>query len=271
MKLPLLFLGLVALSACGDSGGGDPHIDAGAPNTVGSGAQIRAISDPTAPTHLASGTPVTLTAATTVIVDNFDETRNGKSAGTVYLQDFESNDPYSGISLFQPSFEPTDLHLGPGDAVDLTGKYQENNTIPVTFPPNEFLIQIARPQVKLRFDYNPPTPRVIDIKDLGAYSTGRKWLSMLVTVNDVTIPAASTGLAGDGAGRFRAYITSAMTASSPTMTNELFDLATWNATSKVIVPGAHFASITGLVTYFGFKGSFSQMHIAPRGPADLVQ
>ena len=84
---------------------------------------------------------------------------NGKSRGTVYLQDFESTEPYSGISLFQPSYSPSNLRLGPGDVVDLTGTYEENNSKPVQFPANEFLIQVTKPQVSFRYEFNPPTPR----------------------------------------------------------------------------------------------------------------
>jgi hypothetical protein len=259
--LAIAFSGLV-LSACSLSQG-DAHFDAGEPNTLGDGARIRDITNPGATTHLASGATVRITGASTSAVDNYDETKNGKSLGTVYLQDFGSNGPYSAVALFQPTFSPTDLHLTPGDVVDLQGTYQENNSIPVQFPKNEFLIQVSKPQVTFRYEYDPPTPRVIDVKDLATYATGRQWLSMLVTIKDVTFPASASGLSDDGKGRKTAFITSGTSQNSPTVTNELFDLGAWNDQSHVIVPGAHVKSITGIVTYF------FAMHIAPRTPADI--
>src|SRR5215467_10306559 len=118
-RLLSLVLASVALVACSGISPGDAHFDKGSPNTIGDGARIRAITDPSQPTHLASGATVKITGASTIIEDNFDETRNGKSRGTVYLQDFASTDPFSGVALFQPTFSPSDLHLGPGDVVDL--------------------------------------------------------------------------------------------------------------------------------------------------------
>jgi hypothetical protein len=263
MKRPYhLAVALLLLTACGGVTQGDPHHDGGEPNTIGTGARIREISNPTTPSHLATGASVTITGASTVFVDSFDETQNGKSRGTVYLQDFESTEPYSGISLFQPSYSPSNLHLGAGDVVDLTGTYEENNSKPVQFPANEFLIQVTKPQVTFRLEYHSPTPRVIDVKDLSSYQTGRQWLSMVVTVKDITIPF---GLTDDGKGRSTAFITSATAQSSPTVTNELFDLAAWNQTSQVIKQGAHISSLTGVVTYF------FAMHIAPRSKEDIVQ
>ena len=264
MKLPLRIAALPVLlcSACSIPAG-DPHSEGAPPNTIGNGARIHDITNPTAPTHLASGATAYITGASTVAVDNFDETHNGKSRGTVYLQDFDSTDPYSGVALFQPTFSPSDLHLTAGDVVDLTGQYQENNSIPVQFPANEYLIQISKPQVTFRYEYAPPPPRVIDLADLNSYATGRKWLSMVVTIKDVTIPAGSSGLVDDGKGRKTAELTTSSSDTAPVMTNELFDLGAWNEQAQVIKPGAHLKSLTGVVTYF------FGMHIAPRSPADI--
>lgn len=262
MRFSNLVLGALILSACSGITPGDPHADAGAPNTLGNGDRIRAITNPDAATHKASGSTVTITAASTIIVDNFDETRGGFPP-TVYLQDFASNDPYSGVALFQPTFSPTNLHLTPGDVVDLTGTYQENNTIPTKFPAGEYLIQVAGAQVGLRYEYSPPTPVDIDVNDLATYAAGRKWLSMLVRIKNVKFPEGASGLVDDGAGRKTAYITGSTKQGAPLLTNELFDLGTWNDKTHVIKPGATVKSITGVVTYF-----FS-MHIAPRSPEDI--
>ena len=258
------FLGALLLSACGGITPGDPHADGGVPNTLGDGQRIRDISKPDGPDHKASGATVTITAASTVIVDNFDETRAGLPRA-VYLQDFGSTAPYSGVALFRPSFSPTNLHLTPGDVVDLTGTYQENNSIPTQFPKGEYLIQVADPQVSLRYEYKPPTPREINIADLATYATGRKWLSMLVTVKDVSFPTNASGLADDGSGRKTAYITPSTAQNAPRVTNELFDLGAWNDKTHVIKPGAHLKSLTGVVTYF------FALHIAPRSPEDIEQ
>jgi hypothetical protein len=258
------FLGALFLSACGGVTPGDPHADGGVPNTLGDGDRIRVISNPDDPKHAPSGATVTITAASTIIVDNFDETRAGLPHA-VYLQDFGSNAPYSGMALYRPSFSPTNLHLTPGDVVDLTGTYQENNSIPTQFPKGEYLIQVADPQVSLRYEYKPPMPVEIRVEDLATYATGRKWLSMLVTIKNLDLPTASSGLVDDGSGRKTAYITSSTAQSAPRVTNELFDLGKWNDQTHAIKPGAHLKSLTGVVTYF------FAMHIAPRSPEDIEQ
>src|SRR5262245_42579546 len=121
--LPCLSL---VLAACGTTHG-DDHLDAGPPTSLGSGERIKQVSDPTLPDHanLVNST-VQVTGASVVWTDTYDETSNGKSRGSVYVQDVASNDPYSGTSLYSPTFVPGDLRLAPGDVLDLNGQYQEN-------------------------------------------------------------------------------------------------------------------------------------------------
>jgi hypothetical protein len=91
-------------------------------------------------------------------------------------------------------------------------------------------------------------------------------MQMLVTVNDVYVSKGTSSPGGQG---FRvtyplgtcADFTSktCFTTSAPQISNELFDL---QATDYQ--PGTHFASVTGIVTWF------YSFHIAPRSKADLV-
>src|SRR5689334_11637188 len=102
----LPFLSLVFV-ACNGGTGGDDHLDAGPPTTLGTGQRIKQISDPTRPEHAALvNSNVTVTGASVLWTDTFDETNNGKSRGTVYVQDVGSNAPYSGTSLYSPTFIP---------------------------------------------------------------------------------------------------------------------------------------------------------------------
>ena len=62
-------------------------------------------------------------------VDDFDETHNGKSRGTIFVQDADIGAPYSGISLYSPTYVPANLRLAPGDVLDMNGQYVEQQTI----------------------------------------------------------------------------------------------------------------------------------------------
>jgi hypothetical protein len=255
----------VAMAACG-SRDGDPPSTGVTPNPLGSGSRIRDIADPTLPHHPATNTQVTVTGASYTWTDTFDETANGKSKGTLYLQDVAQgtggSPPYSGASVFSPTFSPANLKPSPGDILDLVGTWQENTNIgTAVFTPPDVLPQISKPTVTPRFEYTVPPATAINLLDLNAYPSGRQWMSMIVTLQNVTF---GDDLTDDGNGRDTAYISPDMSKNGVTVSNELFDLAAWNtANGKPITKGQTIKSLTGIVTWF------YSFHVAPRTPADI--
>jgi hypothetical protein len=275
-RLALLLAGVAPLAACNYQLTGDPVADAGAPSALGSGYRIRDVMNPSSPDRPASGKSVYITGATFLLVDAFDETHDGKSIGTVYLQDVPPSNvppPYSGASLYDQTYVPTSLLPAPGDVLDLTGTFSVSASLgSATFDPGTSLIQISKPVVKPRFEYVLPPPLVLPASALdeptaAAYASANQWTSMLVTIENVTFP---DGLADDGKGRDTIHLMSDTSSNGPTLSNELFDLASWNngfsadAGGPPLAQGKTVKSVTGIVTWF------FNFHLAPRSPADIV-
>jgi hypothetical protein len=220
---------------------------------------IAAVQNPQSKQY-APNTTVNLPSVTVLWVDTFDETMDGKSMGTVFVEDFGSNAPYSAISVYQPSFVPSALRPLPGDVLDMAGPYQEVTSIgSAMFASGHTLPQLAKPVGSFRYEWPLGGPRTIDLGDLDDYAKGRQWEGMIVTVHDVYAgPGTTSG------GRVTVALTAAPDAGTNidtvAMSNEEYDLKQTD-----FPPGTHFQSVTGLVTWF-----FSY-HIAPRSPADLVQ
>ncbi|MDF2693283.1 MAG: hypothetical protein K0S65_1666 [Labilithrix sp.] len=263
--LSVCALVLVAFVASCDSETGDPHSPSAVPPPAGKDRRIHEIRDPASPTKATHESQVQVSGAVVVAVDKFDETRNGKSAGTIYVSDLGSKEPFSGISLYNPSFIPGNLRVGAGDALDLRGEYQENQDIPIKFAPGAFLVQLANPIGTFRFDAQVPEPVEIKLEELANYETGRKWLNMLVTVKDVTVQGEPFGSGGR-----RSYNILPETSSGqvdcegpfpkvPTLVNELTDLEPLQLTEGTVIK-----SLTGVVTFF------CNLHIAPRDAKDIV-
>jgi hypothetical protein len=263
--LLLLFLGVAPSFACGGKRDDDlsSRLDdvarrPPASSLQGTGLRVRDVTDPDKQGRPAVDSIVTVTGVGVVAVDTFDETRNGKSHGTVFVQDLGEPAPYSGVSLYGPTFVPGDLRVGAGDVLDFTGLYQETKAIgTAVFPVGQVLPQLAKPVGTFRYETTTGiTPVTVPVDDLGDYAKGRKWIGMLATVQNVTVMQAPRR---DGSNRLSAALTAA-TANAPTLTNELFDLADGDVTL-----GTKYKSVTGVVTYF-----FS-LHLAPRSRADLVK
>jgi len=148
--------------------------------------------------------------------------------------------------------------------VNLSGQYVEQQTIgsTVNFAP-DFLPQMNKPQVSASFETQLPKPVVVPLSDLDSFGNGgRKWIGMLVTVEDVTVIGP---LVSDSSGRVSAPFTN--TPNGAKINNELWDLQVWNGsnTANSFPTGTHFKSITGIVDFF------FNIFIAPRSMADLVQ
>lgn len=251
----------LALAACGTESG-DAHSDPGTPSAIGTGSRIRDIANPHLDTHPKNLSNVTVTGASVLWTDTYDETSNGKSRGTVYVQDVGATDAYSGLSLYSPTFIPGDLRLAPGDVLDLVGQYQENDHIgSAVFPVPQVLPQISKPVGTFRYEFDPPPPREVDVNDLDDYATGRQWLNMLVTVKNITL---ADDLDDEGTKASKAptgRVTAHMTAkSSCKLVNELMPLAPGSMKA-----GTTLKSVTGVITYF------FDLHLAPRTPDDIVQ
>lgn len=253
------FFGLLALAvgssvvACG-SRDGDQPVEV-KPNPIGTGVRIRDVVDPS---KNMAGATVSISGAVVLTTDTFDETGDGKSRGTVYVQDIGSSAPYSGVSLFSPVFVPSSLRVVPGDTLDLVGQFVTVSAIgAAVFNPGEVLPQISKPTAYFRYEYKTPDPTEINLDDLKDFNAGYQWENMLVTVKDVTL---CDGLA-NSKGRVTGPIATdcASSAGAANISNELMALQVNN-----YPPGTKFASITGVVTWF-----FSY-HLAPRSPDDLV-
>jgi hypothetical protein len=269
----LLSLGALGAGSAGcGSRSGDEPADAGTPSPIGSGFRISDVLNPKSPHHpnTDGGSEVTVTGASVLWIDTYDETMDGKSRGTVYVQDVGSQAQYSGCSLYSPTYFPSSLSPAPGDVLDLTGEYEELGSIgTAVFTPGDPLPQIAKPQATFRFEYKPPQPVVIDGQDLETYATGRKWLNMLVTVKNVTL--------AQGFEKYKGRTTAPLTADTgkdgAQISDELTEIdvekfppcMTASNQGEYCGQGIHFASVTGVVTYF------FNFHVAPRTLADLVR
>jgi hypothetical protein len=270
----LLLIALACVSACSSSGGGgDPHSNNGAPPPSGRDKKIRDVGDPGMPGHadlVSTSQPVS--GAIVIAVDNFDETKNGKGTGTIYVQDIDAtkDTPYAGISLFGPTFNPGNLSVSIGDVLDLRGDYTENQQIPskppVVFAPGAVLPQISQPVASFRYETTPAQPIDIDVNDLTDYTKGRRWMGMLVRVQNITVedkPYTS------GSGHTSISVTpvpqNAQTSCEApfpkpaTIVNDLVSLDSLMDKKK----GDKIKSVVGVV------GFFCSIKIAPRSLADI--
>ncbi|WP_394838902.1 hypothetical protein LVJ94_18595 [Pendulispora rubella] len=221
------------------------------PDPLGAGKRIREVVNPSLKTQ----GDVDVTGAEVIYIDTFDETQDGKSRGTIYVQDVGSQAPYSGISLYSPSFIPSSLRVSPGDVLDLRGPYVEMQDIGTAhFPTGHKLPQLSTPIGTFRYETPPPAPVEINATDLNDYDTGRKWLNMLVTIKNVTVSDTPF----PSGKRLSVHITSNTTRDAVTITNEFYDVQ-----AADIAKDTKFASVTGIVTWF------FNYHVVPRSPADL--
>jgi hypothetical protein len=262
----LASLALLAFTPSCQSEKGDPHSPEVEPQPEGKDYRIREIADPASPAKAAHKTPVQVSGAVVVAVDKFDETRNGRSAGTIYVADLGSQEPYSGISLFNPSFIPGNLRVGAGDALDLRGEFQENQDLPILFAPGAFLVQLANAIGTFRFEAQLPPPVELEsVEELADYAKGRKWLNMLVTVKNVTLDGDPFGSSGRQSFNLMPETSEGQVKCEapfpkvPTLTNELMDLEPLQLKKDTVIK-----SLTGVVTFF------CNLHIAPRSAADIV-
>lgn len=254
---------LLAVVGC-DNGVGDVSPpDADIHSALGPGVRLRDVQNPA---NKMSGQVVNVSGAVTIAIDTYDETHNGKSLGTVFIQDADANTSdkmaaqYSGISMYAPSYIPANLRLAPGDVLTVNGQYNEQTMIgsTVNFSP-DFLPQMYKPQVSQSFETPLPQPVVITLADLADFQHARPYLGMLVQLQDIVVPYAPVD---DGTGRVHAALTPAPGA--PAIANELYDLTT-SPDGGTFAPNTHFTSITGVLDFF------FTFFICPRSAADLVQ
>lgn len=260
-----------SLTACG-SQTGDPPTAKGAPPPGGKDLRVRDVADPGKEGHAdLLSTTQAVSGAMIIAVDTYDETKNGKGTGTVYVQDIGAtkDTPYSGIGLFATTFSPGNLAVAPGDVVDLRGQYQENQQIPSTppviFAPGAVLPQMAFSTATFRYETQQPEPIDIDLADLTDYAKGRRWLGMLVRVTNITIDK-DPFVAGSGRVSIDlppAIVNASTSCDTPfpktaSLVNDLFDLGAMD-----IKKGTTIASIVGVVSYF------CSLKLAPRSVADI--
>ncbi|APR77473.1 Hypothetical protein A7982_02820 [Minicystis rosea] len=199
------------------------------------------------------------TGLTIVAIDTFDETGEG-AIGNYWVQDPDpkcAGQPYSGVTVFAPSFSPPDLRLATNDVIDMNGQITEFiGPSGSGFGECRTLPEISG-TMSFRYDGKTlPTPVTIAATDLKEYETARQWLGMLVRVENVVI----TGDPKSSGGRYSAAINVGAGTDIPRITNELYDLEGMGPELK---DGTSFNAVTGIVTYFyGF-------HLVPRSAADF--
>jgi len=101
---------ILALSIAACSAKGDQPQDVN-PSPLGNGMRMRDVQDPSKNAcsgQACAGQSVKVTSVVVTAVDNFDETQNGKSRGTIYVQDADIAGPYAGISMYSPTYVPAE-------------------------------------------------------------------------------------------------------------------------------------------------------------------
>jgi hypothetical protein len=273
-----MVLGLaLALAACsgGEVSGGD-SVPQQQPSVIGNGYTLAQLNDPASKFYdPPANKDLVITGVSVVAVDQFDETQDGKSIGNIYVEDLAQREsdgtlkncaditcPYSGMTLYGSAFSPPDLTVAAGDVVDIHGRYDAfAGPTSSPFDSGEILPEISGGTVSLRFEYTPAAPVTIDIHDLTSYATGRKWIGMLVKIDnaklaDTASPSPGTRLSvplnvGGGV----------KVKDVPSLSNSLFDLG---SSGLPLNQGQVYKSIVGVVEWF------YNFTLCPRSAADLT-
>ncbi len=259
-----LLLTLLTCLACGDRGPGDlSKVPPQGSDVQGDGVRLAELNDPKNP-RPPQGSQVFVTGAMVVAVDGFDETANGSSAGNIYAQDLPVDGvqvPYSGITLFNTSFNPPTLRVTQGDVIDIRGAYEEfPGPSSSPFEEGKTLPEIVGGTASLRFESEPATPVTIPLVDLASYETGRQWIGVLVRLENVV--AQSDGFkASSGRYSVRLEVPGLTGNQLPAINNAFFDL---EKSGHDFTQGTTYSSVVGVVQYFY---SFT---ISPRSAADIV-
>jgi hypothetical protein len=188
-------LGLVVTSAC-SSGGGDLNQLFEKPKPVG--APIAAAA-PGSPTAIADGQTIKAQGVVVTAVDTYDETKDGKGVGDIYVQDpiqsGAKGTPWSGLKLYRPSKNPPDLDLVPGHGVDLEGAYAILAGPPgsTPFDAGLVLVEAVTPTVTLTFEGRPPAPIDLTYDDVKDPKVAQQYQSRLVRFKNVKLTTDFTG------------------------------------------------------------------------------
>lgn len=203
-----------------------------------------------------ANTRVCISGVTVVAIDKFDETGAG-AFGNYYVQDaLAEPEPYTGVTVFAPSFSPPDLRLGVGDVTDILGTYMEFLGPSVSpFGQCRTLPEVTG-AMSMRFEGSSPKPLTIPLNELLTYESARRYIGMLVRVDEVEVTSIS-----ESGGRYTANLKVNVPISPkdvPRLSNDLFDLG-----GIGLKQGDKIRAVTGVLTYFyGFK-------ISPRSAEDL--
>ncbi len=277
--LPVFAL-LLGCDITSDGSVGDPISDPTA-DVLGDGQRLRdvvgepvwldASNEESANCDSPSPTLVKLSGQVVVAIDGFDETGEG-ALGNMYISDVYAEDeeplPYSGMTIFAPSFSPPDLRLFEEDVVDTIGNFMEFlGPAASKFGACKTLPEVSG-TMSLRFDGGGVYPKNLVGTNGGAarwepvlgYTNARQWLGMLVRFEGVRI----VGEPENNKGRYTAAIDMGQVSQDDQiyLSNELFDL---EAEGPALADGTQFASVTGVLTYFyGFK-------LAPRSIDDFAE
>ncbi|MBI2389793.1 MAG: hypothetical protein HYV09_09395 [Deltaproteobacteria bacterium] len=266
MSRLFLALALVATSAC-SSGGGDLNNLQENPKPLST--PIASQSDPK--TRIGDGQTIRASGVVIVAVDAYDETKDGKGVGDIFVQDplqpAPKGTPWSGLRLYRPTKNPPDLELAPGMGVDLTGDY-----LAFTGPPgpetNKFKpLGLAQPQASnasLTLTYEGRAPAPIDLtpEDIRDPFVAMQYASRLVRFKNVTLdsdfslgrPEARTPIVVERTGKEE-------TTGYLMVSSKFFPMHETTALNPK--KGTTYKSITGVLDFFyTFK-------LCPRSVADI--
>ena len=260
----LRLLLVLLIPACGDGGGGD-KLDSPVHGSVTGTGRIADLTSP--PAGSPPPTSIGYVTARVVAIDAYDETGQGQQGG-VYVADVHAEPgPYQAVQLFKPAFSPPSFRPIVDDIVDVSGIYEEFQIPNLSFlDPTWKTPQISGSTLTLRVDAaGKQAPAKLVLEDLFTYSAGKKWISQLVTVENVVLSGAPKG----SSGRLAATIAwpgqgappveeGVKPVDVPAISNEFFDIGKLGLTANQTVK-----RVTGIVTMF------SGLHIAPRDASDI--
>ncbi|MFO0591801.1 MAG: hypothetical protein U0441_29910 [Polyangiaceae bacterium] len=278
--LPLL-AAVPLLAACNNFQGGGDTPSKPTKSVLGNGDRISDVMGPATWFDAKNGMSVNcaspaeedvyVTGVSIMAVDRFDEVADG-ALGNVYVQDTKDNPgEFEGMTVFDPGYSPPDLRVARGDVLDILGVYSEfMGPTSGLFGKCKSLPEISG-TATFRFEGSTTPAKKIALADIYGYAKARRYLGMLVTIENVTIGAdpVSSNSALPTGGRYTTDLdhsnidtTGVDVGDYPKISNELYDVLN---DGPVLAKGDKFKSITGIITYFyGFK-------IAPRSPEDFVK